>query len=116
MQNIRGGNDPHQIFNLLLMSCFNLFGPIFSDGKERSISLYKIAKTEYLCDDNGSSLILKREHIKFNEFIQDYKKLGSHCNNSTINSQSILATNEVTFDRNLGAPRMNVYVLAPRIL
>lgn len=94
------------------MSCFDSFGNIVCDGKEGSISLYKIAKTEFLCDDTGSSLVLKEEHIKFSEFIKDDGTLGSHCK-STIKSLSISAKDEVTLDRNLRAPGMKVYVLAP---
>lgn len=94
------------------MSCFNSYGNILCDGKERGLSLYKIAKTEFLCDDTGSSLVLKGQHIKFSEFIKDDGKLGFHCN-SPIKSLSILATDEVTIDRNLRAPGMKVYVLAP---
>lgn len=91
---------------LLLVPCLNSFRNICS-GNE--ISTRVTEKTKLDCKENGKSLVIKGDQIKFSEFTG---KLEQIC--PKMKSLSILATTMVTIDVNLRAPGLGrMFVSAP---
>lgn len=91
---------------LLLVPCLNSFINICS-GNEISTSVTE--KTKLDCKENGKSLVIKGDQIKFSEFTGT---LNHIC--PEMKSLSILATTMVTIDVNLRAPGLGrMFVSAP---
>lgn len=91
---------------LLLVPCLNSFRNICS-GNEISTSVTE--KTKLDCKENGKSLVIKGDQIKFSEFTGTLKHICPQ-----MESLSILATTMVTIDVNLRAPGLGrMFVSAP---